>query len=70
MFVVVLCVKWWSRVGWMVRFLSCLTAALSGVCTVMSELIAQRLDENGLLPGMGSSFVFFGIIEFLCDPGD
>jgi hypothetical protein len=36
----------------------------------MNELIAQRRDESGLLPGMGTSLMAFGIGEFFRDPGD
>ncbi len=39
----------------------CFVFALSGAdgCAVISELIAQRRDESGFLPGMGTSFVAF-----------
>ena len=58
--------KWRSRSGMMVLVLLCFVTALSGAdgCAVISELIAQGRDESGLLPGMGTSFVTFGVICF------
>jgi hypothetical protein len=70
---IVVVVRWVNgrcSVGMVVLCLSCLVTALSGARTVINELIAQRRDETGLLPGMGTSCAAFGIGKVLRDPGD